>query len=76
MDENLKVLAGPLDLKYRTASIAWEKLRKFTSRGKDKICERQFDRLMTPWPCFELFDGAQGRPTYEGGNGFTRSRTF
>ncbi|KAI4100377.1 MAG: hypothetical protein L6R37_005518 [Teloschistes peruensis] len=64
--EKLMIEAGPADLKYRTACIAREKLRQITKEGKDKIFERRFDRLVTPWPYFELFDGRQGKPTYEG----------
>ncbi|KAL9576217.1 MAG: hypothetical protein Q9212_007285, partial [Teloschistes hypoglaucus] len=54
--EKLMIESGQVTLIYRTASIAWKKLRKMTNRGKDKICERQFDRLVTPWPYFELLD--------------------
>ncbi|KAL9577368.1 MAG: hypothetical protein Q9203_007491 [Teloschistes exilis] len=66
MFEKLMIEAGPADLKYRTACIAREKLRQTMKEGKDKICERRFDRLVTPWPYFELFDGRHGKPTYEG----------
>ncbi|KAI4233935.1 MAG: hypothetical protein LQ352_008208 [Teloschistes flavicans] len=64
--EEVMIEAGQADLKYRTACIALEKLRRITRLGKAKICERYFDKLATPWPFFELLQGREGGPTYEG----------
>lgn len=63
--ENLDWWSLEKDHKRYTARNALCKLRDLTNRGKDKICERQYDRLVTPWPYFESLTRWED-PKFEG----------